>query len=175
MGYDIIYYLDSCDGLLATLETMPKRNNNDIINVDNLIQSINLDRGLLHGLSQLNHDELAILLADIANRTHIPTTTFKNARIRLPSFAALKWSNLADHFQLGASWDASLLALRRFESPRYRLPPSFHEAIFENAWRWQDIYCEKVGDMGEGSARMRLLDPVCSFHMRAFVCLLISF
>ena len=46
---------------------MPKRNNDDGVDVQNLTASIDLDRGLVYGLLRLDHDELVVLLAHIAN------------------------------------------------------------------------------------------------------------
>ncbi|KAF8239885.1 hypothetical protein L208DRAFT_1560090, partial [Tricholoma matsutake] len=84
-----------------------------------------------------------------------PTATFKKARIDLPSFSVTKWSDLAPQF--GLSLDIEQLDLETFMTPKYYLPPSLHEAMFENAWRWQDIYREKV-DQTREEACMRILD-----------------
>ena len=40
--------------------------------------------------------------------------------------------------------DIELLDLETFTTPKYYLPPSLHEAMFENVWHWQDVYREKV-------------------------------
>ncbi|KAF8239902.1 hypothetical protein L208DRAFT_1235683 [Tricholoma matsutake] len=127
---------------------MPKRT------IDDLADSINMDRGLIDGLLQFDRDELAALFAHIANEAKTPTA-FKKARIDLPSFSA-KWSDLAPQF--GLSPDIEQLDLETFTTPKYYLPPSLHEAMFENAWRWQDVYREKV-DQTREEARVRILDP----------------
>jgi hypothetical protein len=88
----------------------------------------------------------------------LPTATFKKARVGLPSFSAAKWSKFAR--QYGLSEDPSFLNLEFFTTPRYRLPSSLHEAMFENAWRWRDVYLEAVAQE-RVEARLRLLEPVC--------------
>ena len=136
---------------------MPKRTKDDI-DVDSLVELINLDNGLVEGLLQLDRDELAWLLAHIANEANITTTTFKKARIDLPSFSVAKWSKFAEQF--GLPEDASALELEPFTTPTYRLPLSLQQAMFEHAWRWQDVYREKFEHTTE-EGKVRLLDPVC--------------
>ncbi|KIL58137.1 hypothetical protein M378DRAFT_170927 [Amanita muscaria Koide BX008] len=125
----------------------------DDIDVDSLVDSINLD---IDGLLELDRDELAALLAHIANEARITTTMFKKARIELPSFSLAKWSKFAE--QYGLPQDVSALKLEPFKTPRYCLPLSLQEAMFENAWRWQDVYREKADHTKEKS-RVRILDP----------------
>ena len=136
---------------------MPKRSKADI-DIESLIESIPLDRGLIDGLQQLDCDELVAVLAHVANVADVSTAAFKKTRIELPSFSVAKWSDFAKQF--GLQEDVSKLELGSFTTPRYRLPPSLHEAMFENAWRWQDVYREKVDHTRE-EARVRILDPVC--------------
>jgi hypothetical protein len=135
---------------------MPKRSNDDI-NVDDLAESFNMDRGLIEGLLEFDRDELAALFARIAN-ADIPTATFKKARIDPPSFSVAKWSTFAQQF--GLPQDVEQLKLETFTTPKYYLPPSLHEAMFENAWLWQDVYREMI-DQTREEARVRILDPVC--------------
>jgi hypothetical protein len=131
---------------------MSKRTNE---NINDIANSINMDRGLIDGLLQFDRDELAALFAHIANEAKIPNAIFKKARTDLPSFSAAKWFDLAAQFDL--SLDIEQLDLKTFTTPKYHLPPSLHEAMFENAWRWQDVYREKVDQTREE----RILDPVC--------------
>ena len=70
----------------------------------------------------------------------------------------MKWSEFAKEF--GLPDNASHLGLASFKTPRYRLSPSLHEAMFENAWCWQDVYREMI-DQTREEARVRILDPVC--------------
>ncbi|KIL55332.1 hypothetical protein M378DRAFT_28579 [Amanita muscaria Koide BX008] len=135
---------------------MTKRSHEDI-NVDKLIDSINLDKGLRAAFSGLTADELAALLADFANTANLPTAAIKKARVGLPSFSTAKWTEFA--LQYGLPSNVLHLNLEPFTTPKYRLPPSLHETMFENAWRWQDVYREKV-DQGREEARVRLLEPV---------------
>jgi hypothetical protein len=62
---------------------MVKRSREDI-DVDQLIDSINLDKGLRAGVLDLTADELAALLADFANLANLPTAAFKKALISHP-------------------------------------------------------------------------------------------
>jgi len=86
---------------------------------------------------RLNSDKLASVLAHVANEANIPTATFKRTRTELPLSAA-KWSKHAPQFGL-TPYVPQLdhLDLDTFKTPSYRLPPSFHVAMFENAWLWQ--------------------------------------
>ena len=70
----------------------------------------------------------------------------------------MKWSKFAKEYSLPE--DASYLNLESFKTPRYRLPPLLHQAMFVNAWNWQDVYREKI-DQEREEARVRLLEPVC--------------
>jgi hypothetical protein len=62
---------------------MVKRSREDI-DVDQLIDSINLDKGLRARVLDLTADELAALLADFANLANLPTAAFKKALISHP-------------------------------------------------------------------------------------------
>jgi hypothetical protein len=112
---------------------------------------------------ELTADGLTTLLADFANLANLPSAAFKKVRVDLPSFSTVKWTEFAREH--GLPFNASHLQLASFATPRYRLPPSLHEAMFENAWRWQDVYREKV-DQGreEARVRVRLLEPVCQLN-----------
>src|ERR1700735_1362397 len=92
------------------------------IDVDEIIASVNLDKGLRAGLLELTADELAALLADFANSANLPTAALKKARVDLPSFSVVKWSEFAKEF--GLPDNASHLGLALFKTPRYRLSPS---------------------------------------------------
>jgi hypothetical protein len=140
----------------------PKRNQDDI-DIESFIEAVPLDNGLIDGLQQLHRDELAAVLAYVANVANISTAAFKKSRIGLPSFSEAKWSDFAKQF--GLPQDVLKLKLEPFTTPRYRLPPSLHEAMFENAWRWQDIYREKVDHTME-EAKVRILDTVCQLNSR---------
>jgi len=68
---------------------MPKRSQDDI-DIESLVQSVPLDKGLVDGLQQLNCHELTAVLAHVANVANISTVAFKKTRIELPSFSV--WS-----------------------------------------------------------------------------------
>ena len=136
---------------------MPKRKNVDST-VDDLAEAFNSDKGLIDGLLEYDRDELAELIAHVANKAGITTATFKKARIELTSFTAAKWSDVAPSF--GLKTDVELLELATFKTAKYCLPPSLHETMFENAWHWQDVYREHI-DRTREETHVRLLDPVC--------------
>lgn len=131
---------------------------NDDIDADDIIDSMKTDKGLRAAFAELTHDELAVVLGDLANSANLPNAAFKTARLDLPSFSTAKWSEFAE--QYGLHNDVSYLNLESFKTARYRLPPSFHQALSGNAWRSQDVYREKIDQEREG-ARVRLLEPVC--------------
>ena len=109
------------------------------IDVDEIIDSL---KASLLKLAP-DPDELAAVLADLANSASLPNAVFKRARIDLPSFSIVKWSNFAR--QHGLAEDPSCVNLESFQTPRYRLPPSLHQVMAENAWHWQDACREKIG------------------------------
>ena len=90
---------------------MTKRSRDDI-DVDQLIDSINLDKGLRAGVLELTADQLATLLADFANLANLPTAAFKKARVGLPSFSTVKWTGFAREY--GLPLNASHLHLAPF-------------------------------------------------------------
>ena len=137
---------------------MTKNRSKADIDIESLVDSVPLDKGLVDGLQQLYRDELAALLVHVANVANISTAAFKKTRIELPSFSVAKWSDFAGQF--GLAQNILQLKLEPFTTPRYRLPLSLHETMFENAWRWQDVYREKV-DYTKEESRVRILNPVC--------------
>lgn len=134
---------------------MPKRKYYDITPED-LAEEFNADKGLIDGLLEFNLDELATLFGHVANVTKMPTATFKKARTQLPSFSTAKWSKFAPQFGLSPNIDR--VTLDPFITPKYCLPPSLHEEMFENAWHSQDVYREKV----EQTIGGKMLEPVCN-------------
>ena len=135
-----------------------KRSRDIDIDVDDVIASMNLDRGLLAAFKELTEDELAALLGELANRARLPTSAFKRARVDLTSFSKAKWSYFAPHY--GLTEQFLTLNINLFTTPRYRLPPSLHETMLRNAWHWQDVYGESMFQQRE-AGKVRLLEPVC--------------
>jgi hypothetical protein len=119
---------------------------------------LNVNIDLQSEFLEMTTDERVTLLADFANLANIPNTDIRKARSELPSFSTVKWTEYAEKHNLPLN--ASYLVPPPFTTPQYRLPPSFHATMLENAWHWQDVYCE-VGDWGGEDARLRLLEPVC--------------
>ena len=147
---------------------MPERSADDI-DVNDIISSINLNKGLVKGLLDLNCDELAAVMAEIANQAEIPTATIKKTRADLPSFSTMKWSHFALQFGLPLNpMHIHYTMLQSFKTPRYRLPPSLHKVMFENGWHWQDVYRERHAQTRE-EARMRILDLVCQLN-NGYLC-----
>jgi len=110
--------------------------------------------------NRLDNDKLASVLAQVANKANISTGKFKRARADLP-FPDAKWSKYAPRFGLtpGAN-NLNKNSFDTFKTPSYHLPPSFHVAIFENAWLWQEVYQKRSFERPE-EASLRTLDPVC--------------
>jgi hypothetical protein len=125
--------------------------------LDEVLESENLDERLLNKLMEIEPENLALILGHIANRSNLTNAQFKKARTAVPSFSKAKWNLFAEQFSLPES--AESLKLEPFNTPFYCLPPSFHEPIFEAAWRVQDVYRERMQQKEE--ARVRILDPVC--------------
>ncbi|KAF8238934.1 hypothetical protein L208DRAFT_169657 [Tricholoma matsutake] len=123
---------------------MPKRCTEDIV-IEDVIDCINLDRGIVDGLLDLTHDELAAVLG---HKGDIPTATFKMARSALPSFSTIKWADFAS---------------------QYGLPTNPEKTMFQNAWYWQDVYRETVYQTQE-QARLRILEPVCQLKSGPLLC-----
>ena len=145
---------------------MPTRHTEDI-DVKNVIECINLDKGMVDGLLDLNRDELAAVLGHIANEGNIPNATFKMARCTLPSFSIVKWTDLASDF--GLPTNPAKVNLTRYSTPRFRLPPSFQKTMFQNSWNWQDVYRE-TADQPQEQARLRILEPVCRLKGGPLLC-----
>jgi hypothetical protein len=139
---------------------MPKRRHTEPEDIDaeEVIEGINLNRGILDGLLDLNSDELAAVLAHIANEGNISTASFKMARTTLPSFSTEKWTEFALRF--GQRTNPEIVDLTPYSTPRFRLPPSFQKIMFQNAWHWQDVYRETVDQTVE-EPRLRIFEPVC--------------
>ena len=134
---------------------MSKRTKDDSTDADSLIKSTNID---LDKCLKLDKEDLTTILAHIANQAGITMTLFKKARVELPSFSTVKWAKFAE--QLGLPQNVEARELEPFVTPRYRLPRSLQEVMFENAWRSQDVYREKVDHTRE-EAKVRILEPVC--------------
>lgn len=117
--------------------------------------SVDLEEGWRDKFLELPTDELAKLLAHIANLGKVKTADFKKARTSLRA----KWIDFAERFGLH-----DRLENNRFErvvTPMYHLPPSVHEIMFETAWHTQDVYQERYVQRRE-AARFRIMDPVCT-------------
>jgi len=115
------------------------------------------DDDWLQKLLDLEEEQLILIISFLLNKGNIDNKSIKSARTELPSFSTTKWRDFAA--QAGLSEDPSYLRLQYFETPVYQLPPSFHNAVFENSWRAQDAYEEIVVQKCRES-RIRILDPV---------------
>jgi hypothetical protein len=124
--------------------------------VDSIVESE--DNGLMDRLLQVDRDELTKLLAHISNEASITTAMIKAAKTDLSSFSTTKWAKFAK--TLGLPENPEDLRLERFSTPRYRLPLSLQVSMFENAWRWHDVYGEKIIHTRE-APRVKILEPVC--------------
>jgi hypothetical protein len=134
---------------------MPKRRADDP-DVETAIQSTGVkDDDWLQKLLEVDKDELILIVSLIVNKSNIDNRSIKRARIELPSFSTAKWADFAA--RTGLPENPSYLQLEDYETPVYQLPPSFHESVFENSWRTQDVYQEVVEQTREET---RILDPV---------------
>jgi hypothetical protein len=109
---------------ILNLNVMPKRRHTEPEDIDaeEVIEGINLNKGILDGLLDLNRDELAAVLAhSIANEGNISTASFKMARTALPSFSTEKWTEFA--LQFGQRTNPEIVILTPYSTPRFRLPP----------------------------------------------------
>ena len=66
---------------------MSKRTKDDSADADSLIKSTNID---LDKCLKLDKEDLTTILAHIANQAGITITSFKKARVDLPSFSTVK-------------------------------------------------------------------------------------
>jgi hypothetical protein len=119
---------------------------------------VKLEEGWLHQLLALSKDDLAKLLADIANHGNIKTAKIKKARTSLPLFSGTKWGPFAESFGLPDTLDSC--PFEQVSTPVYFLPPSIHETMFQAAWHTQDVYQEWQVQRRE-EARVRIMDPAC--------------
>ena len=119
---------------------------------------VKLEKGWLGKFLELPPEELAKVLADIANQGNVKTSSIKKARTSLPSFSGVKWIDFAEKIGLRNRLDNN--QFERVTTPTYWLPPSIHEMMFEVAWRTQDVYQEHHVQRRE-AARVRIMDPVC--------------
>jgi len=88
-------------------------------------------RGWIDEILDTEPDVLVLIIGKLANATKISSSTFKKARISLPSFSDEKWEKFAKLNDLPA--DPDLLELDEFKTPVYHLPPSFHKTCFEKS------------------------------------------
>ncbi|TDL16572.1 hypothetical protein BD410DRAFT_844310 [Rickenella mellea] len=95
------------------------------------------------------------VLAKVLNAENIKAADIKRTREELrPALA--KWAKVAVEFGLPSS--IVRLRLKPYVAPTCWLPPSFHEANFEAAWQFQEIYQEML-DQDRTGVRLRMLDP----------------
>jgi hypothetical protein len=127
--------------------------------VTSAINSVQLRKGWLPKLLQVNHDNLALILGEIANEAKISSYDFKKARTTLRSFSTTNWADFATQFGLPSDPEVFMTNAKQATIPVFRLPPSFHKRIVEVAWRAQDVYRE-ILDQREEAARVRVLDTV---------------
>lgn len=145
-----------------------KRQKTTPVDSEDVAVSVDLEEGWINKFLELTQDELAKVLADIANHGKIKTAAIKKARTSLPSFCGVEWTDFAQEFGL-----AEKVADHEFEpvvTPVYSLPPSVHEIMFEAAWRTQDVYQERRQQTRE-AARVRIMDPVRQRLAKLFITL----
>ncbi|SRR6266576_1290505 len=121
------------------------------------IQDVDPDEWMQKLVLALGPD-LACVLASLANAGQITASQIRKARIGLPSFSYAKWSELAPNFHLPD--DLTMARFDSFSITPVLLPPSFHETTAEVAWRFHDVYQERLCQHKE-EVRVRTFDAVC--------------
>lgn len=101
------------------------------IDIEDVIQSVDLEEGWMQKLLEVDDEELALIIGDLANQSNLTNKSIKKARTTLPSFCTEKWADFARRVDLPT--DPEYLGLEFFKTPVYQLPPSFHEAVVENS------------------------------------------
>ena len=135
---------------------MPPKRPADDPDVETAIQAAGIkDDDWIQKLLEVDEEQLLLIVSLIVNKSNIDNRSIKKARIELPSFYTAKWSDFAA--QAGLPENPNNLKLESYKTPVCQLPPSFHKAVFKNAWRTQDVYQEVVEQKQAGS---RILDPV---------------
>jgi hypothetical protein len=137
--------------------------NHSRIDLDAITDSLVLDDGFHSSFLELTTEEQTAFIADLAARAKITAAAIKKAKVELPSFSHVKWAQVAEVL------DTSALDLETFQILKYRLPPSFHEIMFKNAWRCQDVYCEMVDHQRE-EVSIRLCEPACQPNSHIMHC-----
>jgi len=127
-------------------------------NIADALDLVDLEDGWMKKLLDIDNDSLILIVCELCNQGRITNKRIKAGRISLPSFSTAKWDQFAS--SIGLPEDPEDVDLDSFFTPVYQLPPSFHTANFESAWRAQDVYQEKASQTRE-EARVRILDPVC--------------
>ena len=105
----------------------------DDVDVESAVQAAGIkdDDWVQKLLDVEEEQQLILIISYLMNERNIDNKTIKSARTELPSFSTEAWSNFAA--QAGLPDDPSYLKLGYFKTPVYQLPPSFHNAIFENS------------------------------------------
>ncbi|KAI0282488.1 hypothetical protein BGY98DRAFT_912213 [Russula aff. rugulosa BPL654] len=135
----------------------PERPDDVDVDVETAIQAAGInDDDWLQKLLEVDEEQLILIISYLVNKSNIDNKSLKRVRIELPSFSTAKWAEFAA--QAGLPKNPSFLQFKYFGTPVYQLPPSFHNAVFENSWRTQDVYQEPV-EQSRGESRVRILDP----------------
>jgi hypothetical protein len=115
----------------------------------------------IQALRDLPSSEAALFLAQLADLLEVKNRDFKNARVPLPYFSSTKWAHVGGQYNLPVTFPSNgRLSLENTSRiPGCYLPPSFHEAVFQLAWKTADVYLD-LPDQHTEAARSRDLDPV---------------
>ncbi|KAJ7129504.1 hypothetical protein C8R44DRAFT_666272 [Mycena epipterygia] len=145
---------------------MPKRKTSDKEDSD-IIEDVMEEAGLTSDVlaTLKTHPESTKIVAELANRLGIKNSALKRARLELPSFWDITWSQVADHFHLSRTFNILTFGAIRNVTLCY-LPPSFHRELFTRGWSAMDVYAEPL-EQGLDAPRTRLLDiylvPIFAF------------
>lgn len=103
------------------------------------------------------HPESTKIVAELANRLGIKNSALKRARLEVPSFWDITWSQVAEHFHLSRTFDVLAFDAIRGIAPCY-LPPSFHRELVARCWSAMDVCAEPLEHGLDSAPRTRLLD-----------------
>ncbi|KAJ7213604.1 hypothetical protein GGX14DRAFT_619159 [Mycena pura] len=136
---------------------MPKRKTLDEdSDIEDLMEEVGLTPEVLATLK--THPKSTKIVADIVNRLGIKDSALTRARLELPSFLNITWSQVASRFALSRSFSWLNFVIDPIPGVTLcYLPPSFHRELYMRSWSAMNVYAEPTEHISE-VPRVRLLD-----------------
>ncbi|KAJ7213602.1 hypothetical protein GGX14DRAFT_445532, partial [Mycena pura] len=122
--------------------------------IEDLMEDVGLTPKVLATLKA--HPEATKIVAEVVNRLGIKDSALKRARLELPSYLNITWSQVASHFRLSHTFTRLDFDPIPGVTLCY-LPPSFHHELYMRSWSAMNVYAEPAERMLE-APRVRLLD-----------------